>query len=77
VDGEIYTNTIEGCWALLKRGYVGTYHYMSRKYLDKYLDEFSFRHKTRNLAEQDRFQSFFSNMENRLRYKDLVYGEVC
>ena len=33
VRGIVHTNSIEGCWALLKRGYIGTYHKMTKKYL--------------------------------------------
>ncbi|WP_419944378.1 transposase [Candidatus Poriferisodalis sp.] len=27
------TNSIEALWSVFKRGYVGTYHHMSRKHL--------------------------------------------
>ena len=33
VDGNIHTNTIEGFWALLKRGMFGQFHSVSRKHL--------------------------------------------
>jgi transposase-like protein len=72
VDGVVHTNSIEGCWALLRRGFIGTYHQMSRKHLQSYVDEFVFRNDTRSYTEQERFDFFFSNMENRLRYKVLV-----
>ncbi|HEX2896741.1 MAG TPA: IS1595 family transposase [candidate division Zixibacteria bacterium] len=44
VRGQIYTNTIENFWSILKRGFVGVYHKMSPKYIPLYLSEFTFRH---------------------------------
>ena len=40
VDGDIHTNTIEGFWALLKRGMFGQFHSVSRRHLQRYVDEF-------------------------------------
>ena len=47
-DGNIHTNTIEGFWALLKRGVFGQFHHVSRKHLQRYVDEFCFRYGLRN-----------------------------
>ncbi len=43
VRGQAYTNGVESFWALLKRGYEGTYHWMSEKHLNRYVAEFSGR----------------------------------
>ena len=47
VNGTAHTNGIESFWALLKRGYHGTYHHMSEKHLNRYIGEFSGRHNIR------------------------------
>src|SRR5260370_34738753 len=43
VRGEVHTNNIESFWSLLKRGIIGSYHYVSKTYLPLYLNEFSWR----------------------------------
>jgi len=48
VSGNIHTNTIEGWWSQFKRSIHGSYHSVSRKYLQSYLDEFAFRYNLRN-----------------------------
>ena len=50
VKGQAHTNGIESFWAMLKRGYYGTYHRMSEKHLQRYVNEFSGRHNIRSLA---------------------------
>lgn len=47
VRGNVHTNTVESAWSLLKRSIVGTYHQISVKHLDAYLDEFEFRFNSR------------------------------
>jgi transposase-like protein len=51
VRGLVHTNTMESFWSLLKRGIVGTYHNVSKKYLPLYLAEFSFRFNNRHEAD--------------------------
>jgi transposase-like protein len=48
VVGDIHTSSIEGFWSLIKRGIGGVYHSVSQKYLQSYLDEYSFRYNRRD-----------------------------
>ncbi len=47
VEGVAHTNTIEGFWSQLKRSISGTYHCVSPKYLQFYVDEFVYRYNYR------------------------------
>ena len=53
--GSIHTNTIEGFWALLKRGMFGQFHSVSRRHLQRYVDEFCYRYNLRNADPFDAF----------------------
>jgi transposase-like protein len=47
VDGIHHVNSVEGFWSHLKRGIVSTHASVSRKHLNKYVQEFSFRYNNR------------------------------
>ncbi len=47
VRGNVHTNTLEGFWSQLKRSINGTYHAVSPKYLQTYVNEFSYRYNRR------------------------------
>lgn len=49
VKGAAHTNTIEGFWGQMKRSIDGTYHAVSPKYLQSYVNEFAFRYNLRHL----------------------------
>ncbi|MGA8502974.1 MAG: IS1595 family transposase [Candidatus Sulfotelmatobacter sp.] len=51
VDGDIYTNTVESAFSLLKRGIMGTWHKISAKHLQSYLDEMTFRFDRRKRSD--------------------------
>ena len=68
-----HTNGIESFWSMLKRGYVGTYHQMSPKHLDRYVREFAGRHNLRDLDTPDQMTRIAQGLGGkRLRYRELV-----
>lgn len=61
VEGNTHTNTIEGFWSLVKRGISGVYHSVSPKYLQSYVNEYSFRYNHRE-DEIPMFQLFLNRI---------------
>ncbi len=57
VRGDVHTNSFESVWSLLKRSVVGTYHQLSIKHLDAYLDELEHR---------------FNNRDNQFLFRDTL-----
>ena len=73
VRGMAHTNGIESHWALLKRGFTGTYHQISAKHLHRYVAEFAGRHNVRSFDTHDMMSRTVQGMEGkRLPYADLV-----
>ena len=69
VVGDAYTNSIEGFWGQLKRSIFGIYHFVSAKYLQRYVDEAVFRYNTREDKESVRFKEMFGRSLNVVSYK--------
>ncbi|MFN2489334.1 MAG: IS1595 family transposase [Actinomycetota bacterium] len=63
VSGDVHTNTIEGFFSLLKRGIGGTYHSVSTKHLQSYLDEYAFRYNNRDVGGRGMFNAFVDRIE--------------
>ena len=73
VNSMAHTNGIELFWAILKRGYHGTYHYMSRKHLGRYVTEFAGRHNMRGADTVDQMSRMASRMVGKwLSYRGLM-----
>ncbi|MFB9842684.1 IS1595 family transposase [Mucilaginibacter ginsenosidivorans] len=72
VRGEVHTNTIENFWSLLKRGIYGTYHFVSTKHVQNYLEEFAFRFNSREITEAQRFDKLISLSNHRIDYATLT-----
>ena len=67
--GDVNTNTIEGVFALVKRGMYGVYHNVSKKHLHRYLAEFDFRYNTRHVDDGARTTAAIkSGVGKRLMY---------
>lgn len=74
VNGMAHTNGIESVWALLKRGFYGTYHQFSRKHLQRYVDEVAFRlnEGSCKVPTINRLNSLFSKaIGARITYREL------
>lgn len=74
VNGMAHTNGIESVWALLKRGFYGTYHQFSRKHTQRYVDEVAFRLNEGNcrVKTMNRIDALFSkSIGVRLTYRNL------
>ena len=75
VDGLAHTNGIESVWAVLKRSIHGTWHHVSVKHLQRYINEAAFRLNEGNCEVDtvDRMRSLVNGMKGkRIPYQELV-----
>jgi len=73
VRDQAHTNGIESFWALLKRGYYGTFHHVSPKHLHRYVNEFAGRHNVRDRDTIDQMRKLVAGMVGkRLMYAELI-----
>ena len=73
VKGDAHTNGIESFWAMLKRAHKGTFHKMSAKHMQRYVNEFSGRHNFRPLDTIRQLEAMAAGMDGkRLTYAALI-----
>ena len=73
VKGDIHTNGIESLWSMLKRAHKGTFHKLSPKHLNRYVQEFAGRHNLREHDTIDIMGAVACGMNGkRLRYRELI-----
>ena len=73
VKGQASTNGVESFWALLKRGYYGTYHKMSVHHLPRYVDEFATRHNACGQTTKEQMEATLTGLVGKtLPYKELT-----
>ena len=74
-EGDVTTNRIENYWSHLKRSIIGVYYKVSRKHLQLYLNERSFRFNNRMSVLSEKIDLFLQDINGkRLTYQTLVYG---
>lgn len=73
VDGDCYTNTLEGFWRQLKDSLRAKYHLRIKpKHLQRYVDEVTFRYNTRNMSLDGKLNTFFNTIGGHIRYITLI-----
>jgi transposase-like protein len=72
VRGLVHTNTVENVWSLLKRSVIGSFHHVSKKHLERYLDELEFRFNNRKNPFMFRDALLRVLEKDALRYQELT-----
>ena len=70
---KINTNSIEGFWSQLKRGIDGIYHWVSKKHVQMYINEFTYRYNNKKMNDNEIFATWFDSIVGkRLYYRGLI-----
>jgi len=73
VRGMAHTNGMENFWSMLKRAYMGTYHKISPKHLNRYVQEFAGKHNIRDSDTIAQMTAVATALiGRRLLYRDLI-----
>lgn len=72
VIGDVHTNSIENVWSLFKRSLMGAFHKMSKKHMDRYLEELEWRFNNRDNPHIFRDTLYRILTTEHMTYRDLV-----
>ena len=73
VRGMAHTNGMERLWSMLKRAHTGTFHKISPKHLNRYVQEFAGKHNIRHKDTIDQMRHLVASLVGkRLMYADLT-----
>ena len=68
-----HTNGVESFWATLKRAHKGTFHKLSPKHLNRYVQEFAGKHNIRDSGTLAQMRNTVARLVGRnLLYRDLI-----
>ena len=73
VRDQAHTNGIESFWAMLERAHDGTFHKLSPKHLQRYVNEFAGKHNMRESGTLAQMRHTVAGLVGRnLLYRDLI-----
>ena len=72
VRGMAHTNGVESFWSMLKRAHTGTFHKLSPKHLDRYVQEFAGKH---NVSDSDTLVQMRDTV-SRIIGRNLLYNDL-